>query len=102
MKPEATRLTEAHRCKIIAKLSKLNAPNKWALGREYGVSEGAIRKVLETMRIEKGPPIDDEIYPIETFVETESVADLKSFEALHNIVLDIDDQLLCFDVQTKA
>ena len=26
----------------------------------------------------------------------------KAFEALHNIALDIDDQLLCFDVQTEA
>jgi hypothetical protein len=37
-----------------------------------------------------------------TFVESESVTDFKGFEALHSIVLDIDDQLLCFDVQTEA
>ena len=36
-------------------------------------------------------PMDDEIQPIETFVESESATDFKGFEALHNIVLDIDD-----------
>ena len=46
--------------------------------------------------------IYDEIQPIETFVEFESVTDFKGFEALHNIVIDIDNQLLCFDVQTKV
>ena len=35
------------RCEIIAKLSKLNAPSKRALGREYEVSEGVIRKVWD-------------------------------------------------------
>ena len=44
----------------------------------------------------------NEIQPIETFVESESATDFKGFEALHNIVLDIDDQLLCSDVQTEA
>ena len=33
------------RCVNIAKSSKLNVPSKWALGHEYEVSEGAIRKV---------------------------------------------------------
>jgi hypothetical protein len=36
------------------------------------------------------------------FVEFESATDFKGFEALHNIVLDIDNQLLCCDVQTEA
>ena len=54
------------------------------------------------MRIEEGPPIDDEIQPIETFVESNSATDFKGFETLHNTVLDIDDQLLCTDVQTEA
>jgi len=40
--------------------------------------------------------------PIETFVDLESAIDFKGFEALHSIVLDIDDQLLCSDVQTEA
>ena len=47
MKPEATCLTEGQRCEIIAKLSKLNTPNKWVLGRDYEVSEGATRKVRD-------------------------------------------------------
>ena len=61
MKREAIRLTKDHRCEIIAKLSKLNALSKWGLGWEYEVSEGAIWKVLETMRIEKEPHVDDKI-----------------------------------------
>ena len=51
---------------------------------------------------EEEPPIDDEVQLIETFVESKSATDFKGFEALHNIVLDIDNQLLCSDVQTKA
>ena len=45
MKLEATCLTEAQRCEIIAKLSEPNAPNKRALGQEFEVSEGAMWKV---------------------------------------------------------
>ena len=101
MKLGATRLTKAQRCEIIAKLSQPNASRKRALRREYEVSEGAIWRVMETMRIEE-PPINDEIQPIETFVESEIAIDLKGFEALHITVLDIDNQLLCFDVQTEV
>ena len=61
-----------------------------------------VDEVLETMQIEEESPIDDEIQPIETFVEVESATNFKGFEALHNIVLDIDDQLLCSDVQTEV
>ena len=43
-----------------------------------------------------------EIQLIETFDEYESATDFKGFEALHNTVLDIDDQLLCSDVQMEA
>jgi hypothetical protein len=43
-----------------------------------------------------------EIQPIETFVESESATNFKDFEALHNTVLDIDDQLLCSGVQAEA
>ena len=57
-----------------------------------------VDEVLKTMQIEENSLIDDEIQPIKTF---ESATDFKGFEALHNIVLDIDDQSLCFDVQTK-
>ena len=55
MKLEATRLTEAQWREIIAKLSKPNA-----LGWEYEVNEGAMWKLLEMMRIEEEPPIEDE------------------------------------------
>ena len=37
-----------------------------------------------------------------TFAKFESATDFKGFEALHNIVLDIDIQLRCSDVQTEA
>ena len=57
---------------------------------------------METIRIEEEPPIDDKIQPIQTFAETESGVEFRDFEALHNIVFDIDDQLLCYDVQTKV
>ena len=43
MKHEAPRLIIAQRCEIIAKLSKLNAPSKRALGQEYEANEGALR-----------------------------------------------------------
>ena len=57
---------------------------------------------METMWIEEEPLIDHKIQPIETFVEYESATDFKGFEALHNIVLDIDDGLLCSNAQTKV
>ena len=60
-----------------------------------------VDEVLKMMRIEEKSLIDDEIQPIKTFVEFESATDFKGFEALHNIVLDIDDQSLCSDVQTE-
>ena len=37
----------------------------------------------------------------ETF-ESKNVTDFKGFEALHNTFVDIDDQLLCSEVQTEA
>ena len=46
---------------------------------------------LETMRIEEEAPIDDEIQPIGTFVESKSATNFEGFETLHNIVLDILD-----------
>jgi hypothetical protein len=45
-------------------------------------------------------PIDDEIQLIESFVEYPSDADFKGFEDVHNTILDIENQLLCSDVQT--
>ena len=44
----------------------------------------------------------NESQPIETFAESESATDFKGFEALHNTLLDIDDQLLCSSVQIEA
>jgi hypothetical protein len=51
---------------------------------------------------EEEPPINDEIQPIETFAKYERATDYKGFEAPHNTTLDIDNQLLCSDVQTEA
>ena len=38
---------ESQRLEVIAKLSVLSAPSKRKLATEYGVSEGAIRKILK-------------------------------------------------------
>ena len=108
MKPKATRLTEAQRCEINAKLSKPNAPSKWAMFDDANNEEYCVvmledvDEVLEPMRIKEEPPIHDEIQLIETFVESKSATDFKGFETLHVTVLDIDDQLLCSNVQTEA
>ena len=48
-----------------------------------------------------GNPLD-QIQLIETLTECQSATNFKGFETLHNTVLDIDDQLLCSDVQTEA
>ena len=50
MNLEGTHLTEAQRCEIVTKLSKLNAPSKQALGREYEVNEGTIRNVWDNRK----------------------------------------------------
>ena len=44
-----------------------------------------VDEVMKTMRMEGESPIDDEIEPIETFVEFGSATNFKGFEALHNI-----------------
>ena len=44
---------------------------------------------MEMMRIEE-PPIDDEIQPIETFVESESATDFKGFEVLRSLTSTIN------------
>jgi len=46
-KPNGKHLNESQRCEIIAKLSKMDAPSKRAMAREYDVIEGAIRKVWD-------------------------------------------------------
>jgi uncharacterized protein YqgV (UPF0045/DUF77 family) len=61
-----------------------------------------IDEVLETMKFEEKPSINGEIQPIETFVGSKSATVFESFEALHNIVLNIDDQLVYSDVLTKV
>ena len=50
-----------------------------------------VDEVMETMRIEEEPPIDDELEAIETAVASDSATDFKGLGALHNIVLDIND-----------
>jgi hypothetical protein len=46
-KPNGKRLNESQQCKIMAKLSKIDAPSKRAIACEYDVNEGAIRKVWD-------------------------------------------------------
>ena len=48
------------------------------------------------------PPIEDEIQPIETFVESKGATNFEGFEVLHNTTLNIDDQFLCYNVQMEA
>ena len=90
----------AHRCEIIAKLSKPNAQSKQTSFNDANNKE--YRVVMLEDVDEEEPPIDDEIQPIETYVQYESATNFKGFEALHNIVLDINDQLLCSDVQMEV
>ena len=47
MSSKGKRLSESQRLEVIAKLSVPSAPSKRSLVREYGVSEGAIRKVMK-------------------------------------------------------
>ena len=61
-----------------------------------------VDEVLQMMWIEEEPPIDDEIQPIETVAKPENATDFKGLEALHSLVLDIDNQLLCSNVQTEV
>jgi hypothetical protein len=74
MNSNGKRLNESQRCEIIAKLSKTSTPSKRSLAREYGVSEGAVW----------GDPA------------------FEGFEVLYEQILDIEDQLLCREVQIEA
>ena len=47
MSSKGKRLSESQRLEVIAKLSVPSAPSKRSLAREYGVSEGAIRKIMK-------------------------------------------------------
>ena len=44
----------------------------------------------------------NKIQPIETFAESESATDFKGFGALHSTILDVNNQLLCSDVQSEV
>ena len=89
--------------KEMSGLFNIDDANQW---KYWVVMLKDIHEVLETMQIEEEEeeeePIDVEVQLIETFVEFESATNFKGFKALHNIVLDIDDPLLCSDVQTEA
>ena len=108
MKRKATRWTKAQRCEIIGELSKPNVSSEWATFDDANDKDWCailsedVDGVLETVRIEAEPPIVNGIQPIETFVKSESATEFKGFEALHNIVLDINDQLIRSEVQMEA
>ena len=61
MKLETTCLTEAQRCEIITKVNKLNMPSKRALGQEYEVIEGTIRKAWDNREniLQQNPTYQD-------------------------------------------
>ena len=47
MSSKGKRLSEFQRLEVIAKLSVPSAPSKRSFAREYGVSEGTIRKIMK-------------------------------------------------------
>ena len=95
MKYEATRLTKAQTI-VVLKISM----TQHVVLLYCAIMFEDVEEIMEMVWIGKEPPIDDGIQPIQTFAEHESATDFKGFEALHNIVLDVDNQLLCYDVQT--
>ena len=46
-----------------------------------------VDEVLETVQIEEEPPIDDEIQPIETFVESKSATDFTALKLYTTLTL---------------
>ena len=82
-KPNGKHLNEHQRCEIISKLSKTNAPSKRALAQEYIVSEGDVNTQVLTFGLENG-------------------VIFHGFYSLYKHVLDIEDYLLCLEVQAEA
>jgi hypothetical protein len=68
----------------------------------WGGNMKSVKAPSEKLWKQREPLIDDGVQPIETFVEFESPTNFKGFEALHNIVLNIDDQLLCSNFQMES
>ena len=62
----------------------------WSQWRHYPKSLGQLREHIATNHLLQEP--------IETFDESECDIDFKGFETLHNIVLDMDDQVLWSDI----
>ena len=85
VKLEVSCLTKAQRCEIIPKLTKPNMTSKRKLGQECEANEGVIQNSSLSRHL-----LNLKVLPF------------KGFEALHKFVLNINDQLLCSDVQTKA
>ncbi len=123
-KPNGKRLNEHQHCEIISKLSKMNVPT---LAREYNVSEGAnaelekfvhiddednekyatvvledVEELLETMKIVEMAMDDDDVNTQELNVGLKNEVIFQGFDFLYKQVLDIEDQLLCLEVQTEA
>ena len=63
-----------------------------------------VKELLETMNVSEIAENegDDEADPLEKNVETESHTQFEGFEVLYKQVLDIEDQLLCREVQIEA
>jgi hypothetical protein len=62
-----------------------------------------VEELLESMKInEAGLDEDSDVNQPEQIVESQDRVEFHGFESLYKQILDIEDQLLCFNVQTKA
>jgi hypothetical protein len=62
-----------------------------------------VEELLESMKInEAGLDEDNDVNQPEHIVESQDRVEFHGFESLYKQILDIEDQLLCFNVQTEA
>ncbi len=62
-----------------------------------------VEKLLESMKInEVGFDEDKDVNQLEQIVESQDRVEFHGFESLYKKILDIEDQLLCSNVQTEA
>jgi division protein CdvB (Snf7/Vps24/ESCRT-III family) len=62
-----------------------------------------VEELLESMKInEAGLDEDSDVNQLEQIVESHDRVEFHGFESLYKQILDIEDQLLCSNVQTEA
>jgi dihydroorotate dehydrogenase len=62
-----------------------------------------VEELLESMKInEAGLDEDSDVNKLEQIVESQDRVEFHGFESLYKQILDIEDQLLCSNVQTEA